>query len=159
MLHALDFVLTFGINTVTNLETTPTPLHTLSPLPPHSTPGSTRRTLRSYYRSGALFWRQRTTVSVDCLIATLFDSDRVLQFEASESLRAARDEEEGDSDDDAETLEFRRQEAGAYTQQRLAVVMVVTAAHSSAVAKRVAEKLHQVLVCVFPFVVAREGFV
>eukprot|EP00904_Undaria_pinnatifida_P000363 jgi/Undpi1/10327/HiC_scaffold_28.g12777.m1 len=70
-------------------------------------------------------------------------SDRVLQFEAKESARVARDEEEGDSDDDAETLEFRRQEAGAYTQQRLAVVMVVTAAHSSAVARRVAEKLHQ----------------
>lgn len=75
---------------------------------------------------------------------TFLDFDRVLQFEANESVRAARDEEEGDSDDDAETLEFRRQEAGAYTQQRLAVVMVVTAAHSSAVAKRVAEKLHQV---------------
>ena len=85
---------------------------------------------------------------------TLFHSSRVLQFEANESVRAKRDEEEGDSDDDAEMLEFRRQEAGAYTQQRLAVVMVVTAAHSSAVARRVAEKLHQVYtlfsICYFP---------
>ncbi|CAM9345348.1 unnamed protein product [Ectocarpus sp. 4 AP-2014] len=70
-------------------------------------------------------------------------SDRVKQFEANEQQRAARDEEEGDSDDDAETLESRRLEAGAYTQQRLAVVMVVIAAHSSAVARRVNEKLHQ----------------
>ena len=93
----------------------------------------------------------------DCL-RWLVDYDRVLQFDANDNLRAARDEEEGDSDDDAETLEFRRQEAGAYTQQRLAVVMVVTAAHSSAVAKRVAEKLHQVCVCVYaPFVLARKS--
>ncbi|CAM9638437.1 unnamed protein product [Ectocarpus fasciculatus] len=70
-------------------------------------------------------------------------SDRVAQFEASERQRAARDEEEGDSDDDAEALESRRLEAGAYTQQRLAVVMVVIAAHSSAVARRINEKLHQ----------------
>lgn len=69
---------------------------------------------------------------------------RVGQFEANERLRAERDEEEGDSDDDAETMEARRLEAGAYSQQRLAVVMVVTAAHSSAVARRVEEKLHQV---------------
>lgn len=69
---------------------------------------------------------------------------RVKQFETNELLRAARDEEEGDSDDDAETQEFRRLEAGAYTQQRLAVVMVVVAAHSSAVARRVDGKLHQV---------------
>lgn len=66
------------------------------------------------------------------------------QFEANESLRAARDADKGDSDDDVETLEVRRLEAGAYTQQRLAVVMVVTAAHSSMVARRVDEKLHQV---------------
>lgn len=67
------------------------------------------------------------------------------QFEAHERVRGLRDEEEGDSDDDAETLQARRLEAGAYTQQRLAVVMVVTAAHSTAVARRVNEKLHQVL--------------
>lgn len=71
---------------------------------------------------------------------------RVQQFEEIERQRAARDEEEGDSDDDAEALEFRRLEAGAYTQQRLAVVMVVTAAHSSAVAQRINEKLHQVYI-------------
>lgn len=65
------------------------------------------------------------------------------QFEANERLRATRDEE-GDSDDDAETMEARRLEAGAYSQQRLAVVMVVTAAHSSIVARRIEEKLHQV---------------
>lgn len=71
--------------------------------------------------------------------------DRVASFEANERLRASqREEEEGDSDDDADTLEARRLEAGAYSQQRLAVVMVVTAAHSSAVARRVREKLHQV---------------
>lgn len=68
------------------------------------------------------------------------------QFEANGRQRAARAEEEGDSDDDKEALEFRRLEAGAYTQQRLAVVMVVIAAHSSAVARRVNEKLHQVCV-------------
>lgn len=73
------------------------------------------------------------------------DINRVEQFEANERQRAERDEEEGDSDDDEEALEFRRLEAGAYTQQRLAVVMVVIAAHSSAVAQRVSEKLHQVL--------------
>lgn len=70
--------------------------------------------------------------------------DRVEQFEANERQRAARDEEEGDSDDDVEALEFRKLEAGAYTQQRLAVVMVVIAAHSSTVAQRINEKLHQV---------------
>lgn len=71
-------------------------------------------------------------------------ANRVEQFEANELRRAERDEEEGDSDDDSEALEFRKLEAGAYTQQRLAVVMVVISAHSSAVAKRVNEKLHQV---------------
>lgn len=75
------------------------------------------------------------------------------QFEANERLRAAR-EEEGDSDDDADTLEARRLEAGAYTQQRLAVVMVVIAAHSRAVARRVDEKLHQVCVAASIAVVA-----
>lgn len=78
-----------------------------------------------------------------CNVSTAVPN-RVTNFEANEQLRAARDEEEGDSDDDAEALEARRLEAGAYTQQRLAVVMVVTAAHSSAVARRVKEKLHQV---------------
>lgn len=74
------------------------------------------------------------------------NKNRVHQFEENERHKAARDEEEGDSDDDEEALEFRRLEAGAYTQQRLAVVMVVTAAHSSAVAQRINEKLHQVCV-------------
>lgn len=76
---------------------------------------------------------------------------RVQQFEEIEHQRAAREEEEGDSDDDAEALEFRRLEAGAYTQQRLAVVMVVTAAHSSAVAQRINEKLHQVYMIPYVF--------
>lgn len=80
-------------------------------------------------------------------VVAKYEHDRVHQFEENERQKAARDEEEGDSDDDAEALEFRRLEAGAYTQQRLAVVMVVIAAHSSAVARRINEKLHQV--CLF----------
>ena len=67
-------------------------------------------------------------------------------FDTNERLKAARrGQTDGeDSDDDADTLEARRLEAGAYSQQRLAVVMVVIAAHSSAIAGRVREKLHQV---------------
>ncbi|CAN0444704.1 unnamed protein product [Ascophyllum nodosum] len=72
-------------------------------------------------------------------------SDRVENFDTNERLKAARrGQTDGeDSDDDADTLEARRLEAGAYSQQRLAVVMVVIAAHSSAIAGRVREKLHQ----------------
>lgn len=71
------------------------------------------------------------------------------QFEDNErrrkqQLQGQGDGEDADSDDDEDTKDLRRLEAGAYSQQRLAVVMVITAAHSSAVAGRVDAKLHQV---------------
>lgn len=78
-------------------------------------------------------------VSSSCCVTIL----RVSQFEANERLRSQTGDED-DSDDDEDTKAARRLEAGAYTQQRLAVVMVVTAAHSSAVARRVDGKLLQV---------------
>lgn len=70
---------------------------------------------------------------------------RVEHFDQAEQRREQRDEEASDdSDADDGSRQSRRLEAGAYSQQRLAVVMVVTAARSKAVARRIDEKLHQV---------------
>lgn len=69
------------------------------------------------------------------------------QFEERERRREEGEIKNEDSDDDEDAKASRKLEVGAYTQQRLAVVMVVTAAHSSAVARRVDEKLHQVISC------------